>query len=76
MSANEQRCDCGRLLFKRTKRGFEFKCHRCKRIHLIPFDWDGKSDFQNLCPIVDELQVTPEARDHESNAQQRKDVNA
>jgi len=54
----EARCDCGRLLFKQTKRGFEFKCNRCKRIHLVPFDSIGK-EFQHLCPIdksVDEVE--------------------
>lgn len=47
----ELRCDCGRLLFKKTKHGFEFKCNRCKRIHLIPFDSIG-NDFQSLCPVT------------------------
>lgn len=32
----EQRCKCGKLIFKKTGKGLEFKCARCKRIHLIP----------------------------------------
>lgn len=48
----ESRCDCGKLLFKRTKRGFEFKCNRCKRIHLIPFDWFSEK-YRGLCPLED-----------------------
>ncbi len=50
---NELRCDCGKLLFKKTSHGFEYKCNRCKRIHLIPFDTIGP-EFQSLCP-VDEI---------------------
>ncbi len=63
----EERCDCGKLLFKKTKRGIEFKCVRCKRIHLIPFDWISE-DYHNLCPIIDQTNQKQEARDHESNA--------
>lgn len=48
---DEERCECGKLLFKKTSKGFEFKCHRCKRIHLIPYDRIGP-EFQSLCPIV------------------------
>jgi phage FluMu protein Com len=48
----ELRCDCGKLLFKKTTHGFEYKCNRCKRIHLIPFDSIG-SEFQSLCPVDD-----------------------
>ncbi len=48
----DERCECGKLLLKKTPKGIEFKCHRCKRIHVIP-----------LC------ELTPEARDRESNAQ-------
>lgn len=64
----EERCDCGKLLFKKTTRGIEFKCIRCKRIHLIPFDWIS-NEYHNLCPIVDQSSTNHEARDHESSAQ-------
>lgn len=47
----EQRCDCGKLMFKRTSHGFEFMCNRCKRVHLIPFDWFSV-EYRNLCPII------------------------
>ncbi len=59
----EARCECGKLLFKRTSRGFEFKCNRCKRIHFIPFDRIG-TEYQSICPVLD----NPAARDHESSA--------
>ena len=48
----EERCDCGKLLFKQTPRGIEFKCNRCKRIHLIPKDWIT-GEYHSLCPVVD-----------------------
>jgi len=32
------RCDCGRLYLVKTKDGYEFKCPRCKRIHLIKYE--------------------------------------
>lgn len=31
----EVRCNCGKLCFIRTKTGFEFKCNRCKRLHVL-----------------------------------------
>ena len=67
----DERCDCGKLLFKKTTRGIEFKCTRCKRIHLIPSDWIT-SEYHSLCPIVDGNQNAPEARDRESNAHKKK----
>ena len=54
----EQRCECGKLLFKRTSRGFEVKCTRCKRIHFIPFEAIG-SEYQSLCPVMN----TPATKD-------------
>jgi len=33
-----ERCECGRQLARRTARGIEIKCRRCKRIMLIPFE--------------------------------------
>ena len=63
----EKRCECGKLLFKRTSRGFEVKCNRCKRIHFIPFEAIG-SEYQSLCPVMN----NPAARDNESNAQTQK----
>lgn len=51
ISTQEERCDCGKLLFRKTRRGIEFKCNRCKRIHLIAIDqFDSK--YRNLCPVV------------------------
>ena len=47
---DEKRCDCGKLLFKWTSRGLEFKCQRCKRIHLIPFDLKS-AEYRKLCPL-------------------------
>jgi len=47
----EERCDCGKLLLKKTKKGFELKCSRCKRIHLIPFDQIDE-EYQKLCPLL------------------------
>ena len=70
---DEGRCECGKLLFKRTKRGIEFKCARCKRIHFVPLD---RLDFEyhSLCPVQDISEtVAPEARDRESNARKRKE---
>jgi len=49
----EKRCDCGKLLFKRTPRGLEFKCNRCKRIHFVPLDHLDK-EFKNLCPLINQ----------------------
>jgi len=75
----DQRCDCGKLLFRKSTRGLEFKCHRCKRIHLIPMDrLDAK--YHHLCPIIDisneftqeSSKVEIEARDRESNAQKKR----
>lgn len=51
LSTGEERCDCGKLLFKISKRGLEFKCNRCKRIHLVPLT-QIDSEFKNLCPVV------------------------
>lgn len=47
----EQRCECGKLLLKKTPKGFEFKCTRCKRIHLIPFD-EIEAEYKTLCPLI------------------------
>ncbi len=49
----EERCDCGRLLFKMTSRGLEFKCNRCKHIHFVPLDRLDK-EFHSLCPVIDQ----------------------
>lgn len=49
----EERCDCGKLLFKLTHRGLEFKCNRCKQIHLVPLHRLDK-EFHNLCPVIDQ----------------------
>jgi hypothetical protein len=31
----DERCGCGNLLARRTKRGLEIKCRRCKRVYVI-----------------------------------------
>jgi phage FluMu protein Com len=33
--SDDKRCECGKLLFKKSAEGLEFKCGRCKRIHTI-----------------------------------------
>lgn len=33
-----ERCSCGSLLARRTARGIEIKCRRCKRIMILPLD--------------------------------------
>jgi phage FluMu protein Com len=35
---NQVRCDCGRLCLVKTNEGYEFKCPRCKRIHLLRYE--------------------------------------
>ena len=35
--SSDVRCDCGKLYLIKTKEGYEFKCPRCKRIHLIKY---------------------------------------
>ena len=35
---NQVRCDCGRLYLIKIKDGYEFKCPRCKRIHLLRYE--------------------------------------
>jgi phage FluMu protein Com len=32
------RCDCGKLYLVRTNKGYEFKCPRCKRFHLLKYE--------------------------------------
>jgi len=32
---NDVRCECGKLLLKKTQKGYELKCPRCKEIHLL-----------------------------------------
>ena len=57
---DEQRCDCGKLLFKMSPHGLEVKCNRCKQIHLVPVDRLDKQ-FRNLCPVVDTMQAQIES---------------
>jgi hypothetical protein len=33
--AHDVRCSCGNLLARRTARGIEIKCRRCKRVVLV-----------------------------------------
>ena len=35
---NQIRCDCGKLCLVKTGDGYEFKCPRCKRIHLLKYE--------------------------------------
>ncbi|MCD4779528.1 MAG: hypothetical protein K8S27_03120 [Candidatus Omnitrophica bacterium] len=35
---NQVRCDCGRLYLVKTKDGYEFKCPRCKKVHLLRYE--------------------------------------
>ena len=37
-NVDQIRCDCGRLCLVKTKDGYEFKCPRCKRIHLLRYE--------------------------------------
>ena len=32
------RCECGKLCFKKTDEGYEFKCSRCKRVCIIKYE--------------------------------------
>ncbi|MCA9402661.1 MAG: hypothetical protein KC897_02670 [Candidatus Omnitrophica bacterium] len=52
-NSQEERCDCGKLLFKMTPRGLEFKCNRCKQIHLVPIH-RLDAEFRNICPVIDQ----------------------
>ena len=39
MKNKEQiRCHCGKLYLIKTRDGYEFKCSRCKRIHLLRYE--------------------------------------
>ncbi len=38
MKTNEIRCGCGKLFFIKTPEGFEYKCPRCKKIHMISYE--------------------------------------
>lgn len=35
---NQIRCHCGKLHLVRTRNGYELKCPRCKRIHLLKYE--------------------------------------
>lgn len=37
MNDKQVRCECGKLYLVKTKDGYEFKCPRCKRIHLLEY---------------------------------------
>jgi hypothetical protein len=34
--AHDLRCQCGRLMARRTSAGIELKCQRCKRVVVVP----------------------------------------
>lgn len=57
---SERRCECGKLLLKKSTQGFEFKCNRCKRVHFLSYE----QMIAQYLTIGDDA-----ARDHESNAQ-------
>lgn len=38
INSNEIRCECGKLLLKKTHEGYELKCSRCKEVHLLTFE--------------------------------------
>ncbi len=44
----EIRCRCGNMMGRRTMRGIEMKCRRCKRIHVIPW-----SIIDHCCALTD-----------------------
>jgi len=50
----EGRCECGRLLIRKTPKGFELKCPRCKRFHVLRFDGDQLLVSYDLetCPVL------------------------
>ena len=68
---SEERCNCGKLLFKKTARGIEFKCTRCKQIHLVPFDWIT-TEYHSLCPIIDKIENAPHVLNRETNTLRKK----
>ena len=35
---DQMRCDCGKLYLVKTDDGYEFKCSRCKKIHLLKYE--------------------------------------
>ena len=35
-SQRDVRCECGRLMARRTSAGIELKCRRCKRVVVVP----------------------------------------
>ena len=48
---NEERCECGKLLVKVTMKGLEFKCNRCKRIHIIRLN-HLVGQYQDMCEAL------------------------
>lgn len=61
------RCQCSRLLFRKSQDAIEIKCPRCKRIHL--FNVAQLTAFLqagNFCAVHNSH--PSEARDQESNA--------
>lgn len=53
-STKPVRCDCGRLLVRKTDVGYELKCPRCKRFHILPYDPAALlvKDDNMICPII------------------------
>ncbi|VAX35571.1 hypothetical protein MNBD_UNCLBAC01-661 [hydrothermal vent metagenome] len=35
---DQMRCACGKLYLVKTKEGYEFKCARCKNIHVLKYE--------------------------------------
>jgi hypothetical protein len=44
------RCECGKLLARRTNQGVELKCPRCKSLWCVPIDWGGQQSLE-LIPL-------------------------
>ena len=66
----ELRCQCSRLLLKKLKNALEVKCPRCKRIHVFTVaQLTAFLEAGDFCAIH---HLPSEARDPESNAQEKK----
>jgi len=44
----DERCLCGSLVAKRSPKGVEILCRRCKRIHVIP--WSEEREKATAAP--------------------------
>lgn len=64
----EVRSDGGKLLFVKTKAGYEMKCPRTKQICLVEYQ-----EMMKDCLKCFDEKSSVEARDHESSARLRKE---